>query len=107
MARRLGRSPSSISEEIKRNTVDGRYRSIRAHQASEARRQNSHKKYVLKTRPTLQSYVVGKLALGWSPDPMAGRLRKAINEGVRPPEEYINHESIYQYIYDERRVSCD
>src|SRR5512147_963288 len=46
MARRLGRSPSSIFEEIKRNTVDGRYHSIRAHQASEARRQNSHKKYV-------------------------------------------------------------
>src|SRR5512144_1525470 len=45
MARRLGRSPSSISDEIKRNTVDGRYHSIRAHQASEARRQNSHKKY--------------------------------------------------------------
>src|SRR5512147_2971494 len=43
MARRLGRSPSSIFEEIKRNTVDGRYHSIRAHQASEARRQNSHK----------------------------------------------------------------
>src|SRR5512147_2147382 len=101
MARRLGRSPSSISEEIKRNKVDGRHHSIRAHQASEARRQNSHKKYVLKTCPTLQSYVVEKLELGWSPDPIAGRLRKEINEGVRPREEYINHESIYQYIYDE------
>jgi IS30 family transposase len=56
---------------------------------------------VLKTRPTLQSYVVGKLGLGWSPEQIAGRLRKEINEGVRPPEEYINHESIYQYIYDE------
>ena len=56
---------------------------------------------MLKTRPTLQSYVVGKLRLGWSPEQIAGRLRKKINEGVRPPEEYINHESIYQYIYDE------
>ena len=56
---------------------------------------------MLKTRPTLQSYVVGKLGLGWSPEQIAGRLRKEINEGVRPPEEYINHESIYQYIYDE------
>jgi transposase, IS30 family len=101
IARRLGRSPSIISDEIKRNKIGGRYYSIRAHQASEARKHNSHKKYVLKTRPTLQSYVVGKLGLGWSPEQIAGRLRKEINEGVRPPEEYINHESIYQYIYDE------
>src|SRR5512132_3007715 len=101
IARRLGRSPSSISDEIKRNKIGGRYHSIRAHQASQARKHNSHKKYVLKTRPTLQSYVVGKLGLGWSPEQIAGRLRKEINEGVRPPEEYINHESIYQYIYDE------
>ena len=56
---------------------------------------------MLKTRPTLQSYVVGKLGLGWSPEQIAGRLRKEINEGGRPPEEYINHEFIYQYIYDE------
>lgn len=101
IARRLGRSPSSISDEIRRNKIGGRYHSIRAHQASEARKHNSHKKYVLKTRPTLQSYVVGKLGLGWSPEQIAGRLRKEINEGVRPPEDYINHESIYQYIYDE------
>ena len=36
IARRLGRSPSSISDEIKRNKIGGRYHSIRAHQASEA-----------------------------------------------------------------------
>src|SRR5512144_2398861 len=52
IARRLGRSPSSISDEIKRNKMGGRYHSIRAHQASDARKHNSHKKYVLKTRPT-------------------------------------------------------
>src|SRR5512133_1403918 len=37
VARRLGRSPSSISDEIKRNMKGGRYHSIRAPQASEAR----------------------------------------------------------------------
>src|SRR5512134_557258 len=106
IARRLGRSPSSISDEIRRNKMGGRYHSIRAHQASEARKHNSHKKYVLKTRPTLQSYVVGKLGLGWSPEQIAGRLRKEINEGVRPPEDYINHESITSTSMMRRRVSC-
>jgi transposase, IS30 family len=103
VARRLGRSPSSISDELKRNKVDGIYHSIRAHKATEARKQNAHKKYLLKTRPPLKSYVLEKLDLGWSPEQIAGRLRKEINEGLRPREEYINHESIYQYIYDEQQ----
>jgi IS30 family transposase len=58
------------------------------------------KKYLLKTRPSLQKYVVEKLELGWSPEQIAGRLREKIKEGKRPSTEYINHESIYQYLYD-------
>jgi transposase, IS30 family len=100
IARRLKRSPSSICSELKRNKVDGIYHSIHAHKATEARKIHSHKKYLLKTRPSLESYVLEKLELGWSPEQIAGRLRKEIKEGRRSPEEYINHESIYQYIYD-------
>ncbi len=103
IARRLERSPSSISDELKRNKMDGIYHSIHAHKATEARKLNSHKKYLLKTRPVLKSYVLEKLGLGWSPEQIAGRLRKEIKEGQRSPEEYINHESIYQYIYDEQQ----
>jgi len=103
IARRLGRSPSSISDELKRNKVDGIYHSIYAHKATEARKLNSHKKYLLKTRPVLRSYVLEKLGLGWSPEQIAGRSRKEIKEGRRSPKEYINHESIYQYIYDEKQ----
>jgi transposase, IS30 family len=80
--------------------VDGIYHSIYAHKATESRKLNSHKKYLLKTRTILKSYVVEKLELCWSPEQIAGRLRKEIKEGHRPPDEYINHESIYQYIYD-------
>jgi IS30 family transposase len=103
IARRLQRSPASISDELKRNKVDGIYHSIHAHKATEERKLNSHKKYLLKTRSTLRAYVLEKLELGWSPEQIAGRLRKEIREGTRPQEEYINHESIYQYIYDEEQ----
>jgi IS30 family transposase len=51
IARSLGRSSSSISNEIRRNKIGGRYHSIRAQQAAEARKHNSHMKYVLKTQP--------------------------------------------------------
>jgi IS30 family transposase len=100
IAGRLGRSPSSISDELKRNRVDGIYHSIHAHKATEARKLNSHKKYLLKIRPSLKSYVLEKLELGWSPEQIAGRLKKEIKEGLRPNTDYINHESIYQFIYD-------
>jgi IS30 family transposase len=44
--------------------------------------------------------VLEKLQLGWSPQQISGRLKKEIKEGVRPKREYINHESIYQFLYD-------
>jgi IS30 family transposase len=53
MAGRLSKSPSSISEELKRNKVDGLYGSIKAHQAAEARKRYSYQKYLLRHRPTL------------------------------------------------------
>jgi IS30 family transposase len=67
MARRLGRSPSSISEELRRNKVDGLYGSIKAHQAAEARKRHSHQKYLPRHRPTLRGFVLEKLKLGWVP----------------------------------------
>jgi IS30 family transposase len=100
MARRLGRSPSSISAELKRNQVDGVYGSIKAHQAAKARKRHSHQKYLLRQCPTLLGFVLEKLKLGWSPQQISGRLKKEITEGVRPKREYINHESIYQFLYD-------
>src|SRR5918996_1229018 len=90
MARRLGRSPSSISEELKRNKVDGVYGSIKAHQAAEARKRHSHQKYLLCQRPVLRGFVLEKLQLGWSPQQISGRLKKEITEGVRPKRESIN-----------------
>ena len=48
----------------------------------------------------LRGFVLEKLKLGWSPQQISGRLKKEIKEGVRPKKEYINHESIYQFLYD-------
>ena len=100
MARRLGRSPSSIAAELKRNQVDGVYGSIRAHQAAEARKRHSHQKYLLRQRPTLRGFVLEKLKLDWSPQQISERLKKEITEGVRPKREHVIHEPIYQFLYD-------
>ena len=83
MARRLGRSPSSIAAELKRNQVDGVYGSIKAHQAAEARKRHSPQKYLLSRHPVLRDFVLEKLKLGWSPQQISGRLKKEITEGIR------------------------
>lgn len=46
------------------------------------------------------SFVIEKIKAGWSPEQIAGRLKKEIKEGLRLPNEYVNHESIYQFVYD-------
>jgi IS30 family transposase len=80
MARRLGRSPSSVSQELKRNQVNGVYGSIKAHQAAGARKRHSHQKYLLRRRLTLRGFVLEKLKLGWSPQQISGRLKKEITD---------------------------
>lgn len=97
IARRLDRHKSTIAREIKRNsTKKSNYFSISAQEKSEKRWRMSHKRQRLKC-PTIKSYVIKRIKLGWSPDLIAGRLKLEI-ESLS-----ISHESIYQYIYNERR----
>lgn len=93
IARELGRSHSSLLEEIKRNTVDGEYKAIKAQELSDRRNNQSRKTNPLKD-PVIYSYVLQKLRDGWSPEEISGRLKRD-NDG----ETVICHETIYKYIY--------
>lgn len=46
------------------------------------------------------TFVIEKIKAGWSPEQISGRLKKEIKSGLRKEDEYVNHESIYQFIYD-------
>ena len=93
ISRTLGRSLSSILDEIKRNSQAGEYQAIRAEELSQIRNQKSRRLNPLKN-PTVYSYVVDKLRCGWSPEQIAGRLKRN-NNG----KTVICHETIYRYIY--------
>ena len=93
ISRQLNRSVSSISDEIKRNSIAGVYTAITAHQLGQRRNTKSRRLNPLKN-PSIYSYVVDKLRCGWSPEQIAGRLRKQ-NKG----KTVICHETIYRYIY--------
>lgn len=99
IGRRLGRNKSSISREVRRNGPQGRrgaYFSNSAQERSSARWNASHRKERLKNE-AVREYVEAKIALGWSPEPVAGRI------GLESPGLSVSHEAIYQYIYDKAR----
>jgi len=92
IGRRLNRDVSSIGRELKRNAHRGEYTALAAQTLSERRNHLSRKRNALKD-PSLYTYVVRKLRSGWSPEQIAGRLKKEQKKTV------LCHETIYRYIY--------
>lgn len=94
IGRRLRRSVSTISDEVKRNNYQGNYVAIHAQSVTDARKINARRRHPLKDKATY-TYVLKKLKCGWSPEEIAGRLKRKQGETI------ICHETIYQFIYAE------
>ncbi len=94
IAKALGRSKSTISRELKRNSSPEYklYLSHRAHGRAEGRREQASGRPRLKN-DRIASYVMARLKEGWSPELIAGRI------AIDHPGLSISHEAIYQYIY--------
>lgn len=104
-ARKLKRPRKTVVEEIKRNSTwvklsDGRrelrYISISAQAKAEGRKAHANEaKHPLKNRD-IYAYTIERLRWGWSPEQIAGRLRK---DNLNDPRWHICHETIYRWIY--------
>lgn len=97
IASAIGRSASTISRELRRNgrrtkVWPGGYRPDRAEQLA-IRRRRWDCRFKLARQPALRTLVYDQLAMGWSPEQIAGRLA-LVNGGT-----VISHESIYRFIY--------
>lgn len=89
----LGRAPSTISRELRRNACPGgAYRPHIADGAYLLRRQRAA---VLERDTALAGYVTDRLAEGWTPEQIAGRLRRGIERGLRA----VSTETIYDWIF--------
>src|SRR3546814_8674759 len=80
IASRLGRAPSTISRELRRNSVrtkawTGGYEPVRAQNLAERRRRWDCR-FKLERQPDLRDLVKTRLAMGWSPEQIAGRLTR-------------------------------
>ena len=98
MSRLLGRAPSTVSREIKRNGGYDRYRAAQADEQAweRARRPKGCK---LARHPWLRRVVVRKLGLNWSPEQIAGWLKRA----HRGDRSQVSHETIYRSLFVQAR----
>jgi IS30 family transposase len=100
IARRLGRSPSTISRELRRNADrDGGYRATMAH-ALAYERASRPKPAKLATNLALRQVVQDDLRRRLSPEQISGRLRRRFPED---PEMWVSTETIYQSLYVQSR----
>jgi len=100
IARRLGRSPSTVSRELRRNCERrGGYRATTAH-ALAYERAGRPKPAKLATNLALRAIVQDDLRRRYSPEQIAGRLRRRFPED---PEMWLSTETIYQSLYVQSR----
>lgn len=90
----LGRSPSSVSREIKFNSVNGVYDPRKAkHKARVRRKKSKYQCMKIREHPWLEEYVENKMKTYWTPEQIAGRLKQERGETI------ISAKSIYEYLY--------
>ena len=99
IAANMDRSASTISRELMRNSGSKvGYQPVHATERAWARRWRGSR---LVRQPDLQQAVLDRLAMGWSPQQVAGRL--ALEHG----STQISHESIYRFIDAQIRRTKD
>ena len=96
IAHLLGRSPSTISREIKRSPAPSSYHVKVANQAAKTRKHRSARKKKLTPETVLWEMVAALIMAGWSPEQIAGRLRRMNPDD---PSKQVSHETIYAALY--------
>jgi IS30 family transposase len=96
IAGQLGRAPSTISRELRRNAVTGRgYRPFDAHRRDTVRRARRHRRRI-DINSELSGVVAELLVQRWSPQQISRHLRLRF---VDDPSMWLSHESIHQAVY--------
>ena len=99
IAAQLGRGPSTISRELKRNGGQECYRASQADQSAwdRGRRPKTGK---LAQNRALARIVAGKLQLQWSPEQVAGWLKRTYPDDT---SRQVSHETIYRSLFIQAR----
>ncbi|WP_274916877.1 IS30 family transposase [Streptomyces sp. WZ-12] len=104
IAAELGRSPSTVSREIRRNRTIGtrsqwHYRPHAAQARADARRPRP-KPAKIGQNPELRDFIQEHLTRRWSPEQICQALRRQF---PNRPEMHVTHETVYQALYVQGR----
>tara|TARA_R110002049_G_scaffold83506_2_gene212464 strand:- start:3988 stop:4527 length:540 start_codon:yes stop_codon:yes gene_type:complete len=95
IAGQLGRAPSTICREVRRNGGSAGYRAAASDQAAWDRALRP-KMCKLACQPALSRAVSAKLRRKWSPEQIAGWLKRAFPGEA---QKQVSHETIYRNLY--------
>lgn len=99
VARQLGRAPSTISRELQRNGGQQCYRASQADQMAWDRSCRPKSCKLVENR-ALAHIVADKLRLQWSPEQIAGWLKRTYPDDAN---SLVSHETIYRSLYIQAR----
>lgn len=92
----LGRNPSTLSREVRRQPGPGYYDATAAGARARALKHVPRRRKVLAPDSELLQVVCSLLAKGWSPQQIAAKLKDYWPDN---PERHVSHETIYLTIY--------
>jgi IS30 family transposase len=94
IARALGRSPNTVSYELKENSVAGAYDPLKAKQKSRvSRRSRRYQWRKIEHENKLRDYVIAGLHAGWNPDEISGVMK------CEGQPFYVSKRQIYAWLY--------
>lgn len=97
IAKSLGRSPNTISYELRKNKVKGKYDSKKANDKSRLRKRMRRLQWMkIEENQGLKNYIIGGLEQKWNPDEISGRMKLE-----KKPFE-VSKNSIYRWLYSVR-----
>ena len=102
IAQILGKARTTIyRESIRNKNKDGRYDARIAKQKTKERRIKSNQRFrKIENNKWLRNYIIKKLKKYWSPEQIAGRIKK---KWPKDKSRHIGKDSIYDFIYTERK----
>jgi len=99
IATELGRSPNSVSYEIRNNSVNGIYDPIKAHAKAHVKKKARRYNYQMIERyPKLKGFIIAKLKEHWNPDEIAGYLKRTKPKDI----PYVSKSAIYLWLRTSR-----
>jgi len=97
IAQKMERSPNTISYELRKNKVRGKYNPKKAHAKSWFRKRMRRLQWMkIEEVRELKQYIIEGLKKKWNPDEISGRMR------LEKKSWYVSKNSIYRWLYSNR-----